>query len=134
MKNGVMVQKTGSETLFVFPPAVRNPSGRITVGRTIEVMYVINVQGSNARFIAMDAGTVHKFSPSLLVENKQAPAMGFFIKDTNQKMLDVHISPKFTHEINRKSVQQKIGREGNLKVSFGKSTHARITITRVDIN
>ncbi len=135
MKDGVIVQKTGPETLFVFPPTVQKPSGRITVGSTIEVMYFMSVTGSNARFIAMDAGTVRRFKPDLSVLNKNEKAgLGFYIKDTAQPMLDVWIDPKFTREIHKKAVQQKIGREGNLKVSLGRSSKARVTIIRVDIN
>ncbi len=92
------------------------------------------LRGSNARFIAMDAGTVRRFKPDLSAIKDEKSSLGFYIKDTSQPMLNVYINPKFTHEINRKSVQQKIGREGNLKVSFGKSAKARITIIRVDIN
>ncbi len=134
MKDGVIVQKTGQETLFVFPPTVQKPSGKITVGSTIEVMYFMSVSGSNARFIAMDAGTVRRFKLDLSVQNKEGPSLGFYIKDTAQPMLDVWIDPKFTREIHKKAVQQKIGREGNLKVSLGKSNKARVTIIRVDIN
>ncbi len=133
MKNGVIVQRTGQETLFVFPPEVQKPSGRITVGKTIEVMYFMKVGGGNARFISMNAGTTHQSTPNLRVDNKEGPTMGFYIKDTAQPMMDVHIDPKFTHDINKKTVQTRIGREGNLKVSLGKSEKG-VTITRVDIN
>ncbi len=134
MKDGVIVQKTGPETLFVFPPTVQKPSGRITVGSTIDVMYFLNVTGGNARFIAMDAGTVRQFKPDLSVINKKGPSLGFYLKDTENPMLDVHIGSKFTREIHRKAVQQKIGREGNLKVSLGRSDHTKAKIIRVDIN
>ncbi len=134
MKDGVIVQKTGPETLFVFPPTVAKPSGRITVGSTIEVMYFMSVDGGNARFIAMDAGTERRFKPDLSVLNKnEKVGLGFYIKDTAQPLLNVHINPKFTHDINKKTVQTRIGREGNLKVSLGKSEKG-VTITRVDIN
>lgn len=133
-QDGVIIQKTGSSYLFIFPTskgsirATANPAGKIMVGNTVEVMYSLKLAGS-ARFINVEGRA--ELRPKL--EVKSMPVLGFLIKDTRKPQIDITISPKFmakVREIDPKTLREKVATQGNLNVTISYQ-HGGYTINNV---
>ena len=118
----VIVHKVGRGYLYVFPHTISNvnPAGVINVGSTITVMYSLRLIGTaRARFIAMDATRTRGITPNLTVMKHTTKSFGFFIRDTNQKVLDIAIDPSFMRKIeklNEKQIVNAVAAQGNLNV------------------
>jgi hypothetical protein len=126
--DGVMIQKKGSDYIYIFPATrtrmsvQRNPAGEISIGRTISVMYSLKVMG-RSRFIGLDASFLSakqqaELSPRLSVI-EASKTFGFMVRDSIQPMMHIHIEPSFMEgRVSTEPLQQKIAREGNLTVIF----------------
>lgn len=126
-QDGVIVHKTDGGYLYLFPytqgriAAPENPAGVINVGDTITVMYSLKLIGrAKTRFIGMDTSRATGVSPRLTVKKAQK-AFGFFIRDTNQSVLDITIEPSFMQKIakqSEKNMRDTIASQGNLNVTL----------------
>jgi hypothetical protein len=145
-EEGVIVQKVGTAYMFVFPGenaqlhSVAEPKGIVQVGDTITILYWLRIYGDQPRFIAMDAPI--KVRPQLFPVTKTGNKWlgGFLIRDSNQKQLDISISPKLWKQVRsvptRKQLselEKTMSKMANLSVTIGgDATHFKITKIIID--
>lgn len=139
VQDGVIVQKIGSSSMFIFPgsgtQAVQSTIGKIRVGNNIAILYWLKIIKSNkARFIAFDSSKVRGLNARLTENGTDKIGLGFLVSDSSQKQLTIIINPGLIKDVATKNINSRIAYEGNLNVEFGRGEHTRYKIVRVTID
>ncbi len=121
----MIIKKVGTSYIFVFPSAqgriatIENPAGKITIGKTITVIYALKIIGK-ARFIGVDNSSI----PPELTAAQSSKLFGFMVRDSRQPNLDIRINPSFMAKLETaKQVQGKMARQGNLNLVLATDDH-----------
>src|SRR5215475_6914936 len=139
VRNGVVIDEHNGSYLFAFPSPNKQlgsssrPAGEIRIGGNIVLKYSLKVSnGGKSRFVQVNAsklpGKLQRRAPPALRVDNFGGAPGFYIRDSRQPRLDIHISPPILFALRSalakqslSSIQDTLAKEGNLSVLIGKT-------------
>jgi len=140
LQQGVLIDQHNGSYVFAFPSPNRHlgssarPAGEIRIGGNIVIKYSLKIGNSGkSRFVEVDASKLsgklqRRAVPRLSVGDIGNPP-GFYIKDSRQPQLDIHITTPFLFALRSAlakqslaDVRETLAREGNLSVLIGRTT------------